>query len=687
MAAFWDWLAFPATGIGLFCRYGGLVALFWLKPLWRGESLFYDTLLRLFHPNFVFIRKSFLSGEFPFWNPHLYAGVPFLANMQSALFYPATSLGLVLSFSSWMWVNTWFHGTLACFLMARWAKDLGLSNGASFLAGAVFGLNGFFVMHYAYPSNLQTYAWAPGVLLGLGRLFVKPSMKALAGTALCLAAQVFGGHPQFVIYTLMAGFLQALCTARPVRALGWFLGGSTWGALISSVQWVPFLFFLQRSARGLGHDIERLGAYSLAPLEFLRMSLTPAWNRFWTPTSGDPHIVGFYFGLPIAFLLVMGVIRNPLGKVRLALAVGALGLLLAFGRHWFFYPALSTWVPFRWMSLPAQAMALVGLAVPILCGLGLDRIRSSRVRWGLGMVALLDLGFFAWGAQDTLSSRVYEEPSTTARFILSRKTGDRFLVSPRTRAVAGEQGVDPLRAWLRLKDTLLPDIGMGQGLLDVAGNEEMRFADFDRVIDQMGRSPLSPWLNLFSVRHVVSREIIPGAPWVLRRTSGPLVYENTGAFPRAYVAPRGRGMSAEDAFRFLGDHPHHNSLEQVLLPEGSESIASGGRGEAVLETASANRLVFNVTASSPSWLVVADAYDPEWRTRVNGREVPLLRANFFQRAVRLEGGISTVEMIYRPPFFRFALLVSVLAGLTAVVLLLGPWPRRGKHGVPVREFV
>jgi hypothetical protein len=671
----------------LFGRYAGLVALFWLKPLWRGEALFYDTLLRLFHPNFVFVRKSLLSGEFPFWNPHLYAGVPFLANMQSALFYPTTGLGLGLSFSSWMWVNTWFHGTLACFLMARWAKDLGLSYGASFFAGAIFGLNGFFVMHYAYPSNLQSYAWAPGVLLGLGRLADKPSKKTLAGTALCLAAQIFGGHPQFVIYTLLAGILQAAWTARPTRAFGWLLCGSAWGALISAAQWIPFLFFLQRSPRGLGLDVERLGAYSLAPLEFLRMAVTPAWNRFWTPMSGDPHIVGFYFGPLIAFLVLIGVKGNPWNKVRLFLAVGALGLLLAFGRHWFFYHTLSAWVPFRWMSLPAQALALVGLAVPILSGLGLDRLRSSRVRWGLGMLAFLDLGFFAWGAQETLPSRVYEEPSTTARFILFREPGARFLVSPRTRAVRGEQGVDPLRAWLRLKDTLLPNIGMGQGLLDVVGNEEMRFADFDRVIDKMGGSPLSPWLNLFSVRHVVSREVIPGAPWVLGRTSVPLVYENTNALPRAYVAPRALGVAERDVFRFVEDHPDHNYLEEVLLPGSESTVSSGGRGEAVLRSASANRLAFNVTASSPAWLVVADAYDPEWRARVNGREVPIVRANFFQRAVHLKGGNETVEMTYRPPFFRTALLGSVLAGLTAGFLLAGPFLRKGKKGAPAPTFI
>jgi len=35
-----------------------------------------------------FSRAELLAGRFPLWNPHNAFGVPHLANMQSAIFYP-----------------------------------------------------------------------------------------------------------------------------------------------------------------------------------------------------------------------------------------------------------------------------------------------------------------------------------------------------------------------------------------------------------------------------------------------------------------------------------------------------------------------------------------------------------------------------------------------------------------------
>jgi hypothetical protein len=35
-----------------------------------------------------FIRQSLSQGEIPLWNPHLFAGMPFLATGQNAGYYP-----------------------------------------------------------------------------------------------------------------------------------------------------------------------------------------------------------------------------------------------------------------------------------------------------------------------------------------------------------------------------------------------------------------------------------------------------------------------------------------------------------------------------------------------------------------------------------------------------------------------
>lgn len=44
---------------------------------------------RFWHlPHAVFIARALREHELPLWNPYIYCGMPFAANVQAALFYP-----------------------------------------------------------------------------------------------------------------------------------------------------------------------------------------------------------------------------------------------------------------------------------------------------------------------------------------------------------------------------------------------------------------------------------------------------------------------------------------------------------------------------------------------------------------------------------------------------------------------
>ena len=85
----------------------------------------------------------------------------------------------------------------------------------------------------------------------------------------------------------------------------------------------------------------------------------------------------------------------------------------------------------------------------------------------------------------------------------------------------------------------------------------------------------------------------------------------------------------------------------------------------------AGRYSIQVTASQPGWLVVADTWYPGWQARLDGEQVPVLRANYLFRAVAVEQGTHQVEFIYRPFSFWFGLGISLFCWL--VVFILGYW--------------
>jgi len=80
-----------------------------------------------------------------------------------------------------------------------------------------------------------------------------------------------------------------------------------------------------------------------------------------------------------------------------------------------------------------------------------------------------------------------------------------------------------------------------------------------------------------------------------------------------------------------------------------------------------NRVDVTTNSDSPSLLVLADNYYPDWRAEVDGRPAGIMRVNYNQRGVALSGGIHRVTFSYRPRYFLRGLLVS---GVTLVLLVV-----------------
>ena len=52
--------------------------------------------------------------------------------------------------------------------------------------------------------------------------------------------------------------------------------------------------------------------------------------------------------------------------------------------------------------------------------------------------------------------------------------------------------------------------------------------------------------------------------------------------------------------------------------------------------------------SQAGYVVLVDGYDPGWRATIDGRGVPVLRANVAFRAVAVPPGRHVIEYRYRP---------------------------------------
>lgn len=101
-----------------------------------------------------------------------------------------------------------------------------------------------------------------------------------------------------------------------------------------------------------------------------------------------------------------------------------------------------------------------------------------------------------------------------------------------------------------------------------------------------------------------------------------------------------------------------------------------------------NSLDLNVHAPARGVLYWADGYDPYWRARVDGTEVPVYRANLAFKAIFVPDGRHTVRFEYRPtPIVVSSLLFVALGfvGAAVAVWALATPPRLPRFGGPARD--
>jgi uncharacterized membrane protein YfhO len=114
-----------------------------------------------------------------------------------------------------------------------------------------------------------------------------------------------------------------------------------------------------------------------------------------------------------------------------------------------------------------------------------------------------------------------------------------------------------------------------------------------------------------------------------------------------------------------------------VLPSGRATAADPAfRGKAVITRLGTDRVALDTDLSAPGYVVMVDAYDPEWRVWVDGRETELLRANVAFRAVAVGPGRHSVELRYRPRAVVVGLALTALSMLALAAGGAAGWRRR-----------
>ena len=161
---------------------------------------------------------------------------------------------------------------------------------------------------------------------------------------------------------------------------------------------------------------------------------------------------------------------------------------------------------------------------------------------------------------------------------------------------------------------------------------------------------------------------------VIDENSYPLTYDRS--LGNAWFVERTRTATTADAeMAALGEIDP--AVEAVIFdPDAADGTvteytgADSGRVE--LTYYSPNRLRYDVSAPASGLAVFSEIYYPAgWKAFVDGKETPILRADYTLRALLIDEGEHEVEFVFAPDSFVVGRDISLASSIAIIVLLAG----------------
>lgn len=710
LAVFWkalflDWTLYPTEFIE--ARTGAAPPAVRTHVGVADSVLLLPTLLRIYN-------EGLKEGELRLWNPTLFCGTPIYADPMVHPFYPphlalhfafgpegAYTLSLMLHF---------FFSGVAMYALGRGLKR---SAAASTAGGLLWMLSGYGAVWFNTGILLGASVFAPLALLWIERGLDERRTDLAAWAAAAMGMTILGSHPQHALHV----FLFLVCWMAARRAPLRF--SLTFALLSLGIGLAELLPRLDTIANGFRRGDAAFDAFYDRPGVILTHLAGLVSAKVYFPSDGAlEYEFTCYAGAAGLTLAIAGAARGfREGPARLAAILGVAALLVAFVKP---LASLVHLVPILHLSPPSRWIPVAGLCAALLAARGWDALaeRPGRTGWILGgLAAACALAFRSAAGLETAAG-------------LALAAGGAFAAARRPRAALGlgfaallmdllpffmifnaPSDPAPLRRtpaaieemrrrdpgpWRALGTIGVVDadpleMGHGCNLLALYGVEtaggfeavapahyvqyalaagawvstagrQVAFSRFDsRLLDGAGVKYL-----------LLPADVAPGPRFRLLGRFGKMtLHENPHALPRAYTAENVvQGRDEAEAMQVLNS-PGFDPARVTVLTADSPLPCAPGKTQWVERTS--DRQVLEVELRGRGILVVSETDYPGWEATVDGKPVPILRANGAFRAVEVPEGRHRVEFRFRPPSVRQGIPGSLAF---AILALLAAWRYR-----------
>lgn len=371
----------------------------WLSP---GNSLLIDPVFQ-FEPWRHFAKEQILAGKLPFWNDLSGKGVPFLANPQTAVFYPINIL--YYAFPYWLSLNLIPFTKVFLFGLFSYMyfQSLKFSDTTTLIGVLAASSSAFVIMWLLWPHT-NVFIFLPLLLFITERIFsTKRTIHrwyALLSVVYLFAA--LGGHPGTLLqlllfHSLYSGF-RLKGKLRKLLGVGLF---SVLGITLGSFQLLPFLEYLQHSRavmlRNTTEDAFFLPLQSIIVhvIPFLSGAPHLPFYKSFTPMTNFQEVAGGYIGVSLFISAVLSAVKLwHVPHVRFYAAAVVVFWLIIYKIWPFWY--LSQ-LPGVSMAGSNRLIAFTGFSLLVLALFGIEELQKNKKLAHMMVKIILTLSFFAGG--------------------------------------------------------------------------------------------------------------------------------------------------------------------------------------------------------------------------------------------------------------------------------------------------
>lgn len=714
----------------------GLIHLLFFWQPYRSEALVPrggGDLVSFFYPIHAFAGNEITSGRIPFWNPHLYAGAPHLANFQTAVLYPPNLVAYVLSspFSYAAMERLALVHYLIASLGVYWlARAIGIGRPGAVLAGGMFASSGFMVAHLGHYSMLATAAWMPWVYAAIVGAVRRQSWPIALLGAVALTLSVLGGHQPILLLGLTFAGVLALFELWRAAGYPWSAGNIHalrdrkilegvfrlgFMAIVPLLIAAPVLgpaFQMTEFTVRSGLSYRSASEFAVEPVALLHLVLPTVYGS--NPTDYWGHFsnteIWGYTGVLGLGLALFGVLAST-GRTRAFWATaGVVAFLFLLGPFASIHGWAYAFVPgYDQIRGAGRGYMFVNLAVALLAGAGLTVLEQHRSLWSPGRVRLLRQAMLALGAALAIVIGVVI-PLFAVQVLGTNDPGNRPIIAM--------NNVMMLAVWLGLGLTVLALIArrkIGRSLivgavitvvlLDIFHATSPFNPTTDPILNGFDHPDTVAFLQSQAEAEGPFRIDVMTPRWQpdLARIAGlddigglvdPLALQSYEPFLRDARANRDSDMFRSLNVRYvLSDAdtgPPDGPFEQVFESERGIVVwelqgwqprawVEGSMDPVSVTAIDSNTLQIDVaSASNQDRLVVSQVHYPGWTATVDGESVPVQAYNGVLQAIDLPGGATTVELVFRPERWTFWVALSV-AGMLIWIAAAGWTVVRGRR--------